>query len=661
VDGPHPHPGQDRPGASGADRTVTVGGATVTVSGGLWWVGTLRYDSGIDTWKLTAAGGGSGGGGGGGVPDDASVTNAKVATNAAIDLDKTADSATRLAMTPAERTQLSGLTATLAAKANVASPTFTGTATAPRFVTPPQALSYAATITPNAATGSLFRIVAVGNFLLNEPTGGVDGQVVVIEVLASGGDRTISFGGGGASLITVPSGQWWAGALRYNAGEPGWRLDDDTSGGGAGAGGAPPDGSVVNASVAPAAGITLDKTADFTGGTGRLALTSAERTKLAGVAAGATANATDAQLRDRATHTGTQPISTLATTGTPSSTTYLSGSGAWTTPAGGGAGGTSAYAVITAGATDADIQAALDANAGRTVYIDEGTYAITTTLIVQSGTTIIMSPGTVLQRAALIDNMIRNAANGTTGVYGAARDITVQGGVIDGNRTGFSASSTLLTFGHAERIRIRDVRFIRLPGWHAIELNAVRDGRVEDCTFEDQVASGEAMVQIDAMLSSGVFPWFGPYDLTPCNDVVISGCTFRTGRRGIDTHSAHVNNPHRNIRVIGNNFQGMAEEAIYFWHHDNTMIAMNQFADCFVQVYLEKQTSSAEDQVNTIALNQVDAIRAGGSFVQLVAGAVVARMGNTIEGVPQEPQLIGYGSALPTATSYPAGSVFIQT
>ena len=38
----------------------------------------------------------------------------------------------------------------------------------------------------------------------------------------------------------------------------------------------------------------------------------AEKSKLAAVAAGATANATDAQLRDRSTHTGTQAIATVA-------------------------------------------------------------------------------------------------------------------------------------------------------------------------------------------------------------------------------------------------------------------------------------------------------------------------------------------------------------
>ncbi|WP_413998696.1 pyocin knob domain-containing S74 family peptidase [Flavobacterium sp. W1B] len=39
--------------------------------------------------------------------------------------------------------------------------------------------------------------------------------------------------------------------------------------------------------------------------------TTAEKNKLAGIQAGATANSTDAQLRDRATHTGTQAISTV--------------------------------------------------------------------------------------------------------------------------------------------------------------------------------------------------------------------------------------------------------------------------------------------------------------------------------------------------------------
>ena len=70
----------------------------------------------------------------------------------------------------------------------------------------------------------------------------------------------------------------------------------------------PLDSSVTNAKVSAGAAISLDKTADSAT---RLAMTSTERTKLSAIAAGATANATDAQLRDRATHTGAQAISTI--------------------------------------------------------------------------------------------------------------------------------------------------------------------------------------------------------------------------------------------------------------------------------------------------------------------------------------------------------------
>ena len=54
---------------------------------------------------------------------------------------------------------------------------------------------------------------------------------------------------------------------------------------------------------------TLDQTTDTAT---RVAMTPAERTKLTGVATGATTNATDAQLRDRNTHTGAQPASTIS-------------------------------------------------------------------------------------------------------------------------------------------------------------------------------------------------------------------------------------------------------------------------------------------------------------------------------------------------------------
>lgn len=58
---------------------------------------------------------------------------------------------------------------------------------------------------------------------------------------------------------------------------------------------------------------SLDTTSDSAT---RLAMTAAERTKLGGVAPSATANATDAALRDRSTHTGSQSLDTTTDSAT---------------------------------------------------------------------------------------------------------------------------------------------------------------------------------------------------------------------------------------------------------------------------------------------------------------------------------------------------------
>lgn len=95
-------------------------------------------------------------------------------------------------------------------------------------------------ITPDASTGSVFRHAATANVTLTEPTGGVDGQAVTVAVLASGAARTLTVAGVGS--VSIPSGRWWVGELRYDAATSTWLLDDTaghtviTTGGGGGGG-----------------------------------------------------------------------------------------------------------------------------------------------------------------------------------------------------------------------------------------------------------------------------------------------------------------------------------------------------------------------------------------------------------------------------------------
>lgn len=173
-------------------------------------------------------------------------------------------------------------------------------------------------------------------------------QVKVEERLTSGTGRTYYIQpmlahlrttppGINLGLVEVPPGSPTAPAPIFAKGLAGGvaALDRDgdvvnaagvkvTAGGG---GAATTDASQLTAGIlAPAriadASITDAKLASGT------SLTAAERTKLAGVATGATANATDTFLRDRANHTGTQSASTvtgLATVATSGAYADLTG------------------------------------------------------------------------------------------------------------------------------------------------------------------------------------------------------------------------------------------------------------------------------------------------------------------------------------------------
>lgn len=197
-------------------------------------------------------------------------------------------------------------------------------------------------ITPNATAGpGPHRHIATANVTLAPPTGGVDGQGITVVVTADGATRTVSFPGGTLSSVTIPLGESWIADLLYQQATDEWQLRDG-GGGGGGGGGELADGSVTMPKLAttgtasattflrgdgawatPAGGggavasvngqtgavvLTPDS---FTDGTTNHVFTAADDTKLGGIATGATANATDAQLRDRATHTGTQSADTL--------------------------------------------------------------------------------------------------------------------------------------------------------------------------------------------------------------------------------------------------------------------------------------------------------------------------------------------------------------
>lgn len=87
-----------------------------------------------------------------------------------------------------------------------------------------QAISYAASITPDALTGSVFYCIATGNLTLNSPSNGVDGKHVTVAVKASGTSLTLTLPD--ATTVWLTTGQWWAGRMVYLSGPNEWLMTE---------------------------------------------------------------------------------------------------------------------------------------------------------------------------------------------------------------------------------------------------------------------------------------------------------------------------------------------------------------------------------------------------------------------------------------------------
>lgn len=125
---------------------------------------------------------------------DTSVTNARTPTAHA----STHATGGTDVVTLAE-SQITNLTTDLAAKAPLASPALTGSATAVnlsvsgQFKTPAVALTDAATIATDASLGVYFRVTLAGNRTLGIPTNPADGQTILYEFIQDGtGTRTLT-------------------------------------------------------------------------------------------------------------------------------------------------------------------------------------------------------------------------------------------------------------------------------------------------------------------------------------------------------------------------------------------------------------------------------------------------------------------------------------
>lgn len=236
----------------------------------------------------------------------------------------------------------------------------------------------------------------------------------------------------------------------------------------------------------------------------------------------------------------------------------------------------SEWAAIIAGTSVYDIapalQSALNAGAG-TVYLPHnGVVKMRGAVDIPSNTTLDLN-GCKVVRDTELTNLFRNKSDGITGGYGASKNIRIINGVIDVNGVPsvFSlgqhqTNCTPIGFHHATNVQVRGVEIYGCKGWHPIEFNACRDAvaAYNYIHHNDQALITAECIQIDASLDSSTFPWFGPWDQTPCDGVTIYRNRFTDSTTAIGTHSAttSASNTHKRIKIKENIFLDLIYPAI---------------------------------------------------------------------------------------------------
>lgn len=174
-----------------------------------------------------------------------------------------------------------------------------------------------------------------------------------------------------------------------------------------------------------------------------------------------------------------------------------------------------------------------------------------------------------------------NYTTNNPSAYDGSENITIRNLTFDGlNR---ATGLTLIGIAHAKNIKIENCVFKNLHNWHMIELNACLNTQILKCSFSNYGTIGEnasEVIQLDSMISTAQFPWFGSYDGVGNENILIDSCYFRNiGNKCIGGHSFKQGSLQKNVTISNCNFYDV-QTAININDFENLKVINNNGYSC---------------------------------------------------------------------------------
>lgn len=267
------------------------------------------------------------------------------------------------------------------------------------------------------------------------------------------------------------------------------------------------------------------------------------------------------------------------------------------------------------------------------IKIPKGTYDTTKELVIWGNTTIEADPQALIRRkhdGYIFLNGVRPQDGGDlTTLYNGYSNITISGGIWDGNGINFPSKASIMHFAHASNFRLIGAVFKDPANSHHVEFNACRDIWIDRCQFLGWCGSTDTFneaIQLD--IAKLNVTTIGADDGTPCQNVHISNCYFGDSKtaganhiaRAIGSHNATIGKKQTNITIENCTFVNTLSWAIRCYNFENVTISNNTFVNCGAGINFRA------------AITGVDTEDATGNQVGAEPVKNITITGNTFEG-----------------------------
>lgn len=208
-----------------------------------------------------------------------------------------------------------------------------------------------------------------------------------------------------------------------------------------------------------------------------------------------------------------------------------------------------------------------------TITVPSGTYRISSHLSIYSNTYLKLDENAKLLRTKESDYLFINGADdykAENGGYTRSHDITIDGGVWDGNVSDTTISKGLAKIFHAKNVTIKNATFKNCCGTHFVLMSGVSGITVQNTTFSNFIEftgteesyteqtgatftyRGTEALHTDFIGETDISS--APADNTPCKDILVENCTFNKCTTGIGTHHVFDNMSADNVIIRNNTF-----------------------------------------------------------------------------------------------------------